>query len=714
MTARYLFLCLPLLLLVGCSQKPESKSVKQLDNYRDWAIYRGDQKANQFSELDQINASNVARLEPAWMINTGDASRGSAMQTNPIIIDDVFYMVTPAGRVLALDGATGEQYWEFDPRTPEQKNSGYSVINRGVAYWADGDEQRIFHSTGSSLYAIDAQTGKLVGTFAESGALDLRKNLGMDPEFVSCKMTSPVAVFEDYLILGTSVSEGFGASPGHIRAYSARTGEFRWIFHTIPKKGEFGHDTWEWVEGESYGGANAWGGLTIDEKRGWVFGATGSPTYDFYGANRKGKGLFGNCVLALDARTGERQWHFQTVHHDIWDMDNPPAPILVELEIDNEPREAVVQMTKMGHLFVLDRGTGEPIFPVEERPVAASDIPGEEAWPTQPFPVKPPPLVRQGFAEDDFNDTTPEAYAAAAKMAEGYSGGPIFTPPSLRGHVIVPGMSGGMEWHGASFDPSNGMLYVNVNESSNLMRLSPVTTLVDDEGLSEYDKGKLLYQLNCSACHGLQLQGAPPVVPALALTDKPDGELINTIEEGRGAMPSFNNFSNEELSGIVSYLRNPSEEPLDVSGRETRTVYLLQGYNRFEDENWIPGTKPPWGSLAAVDLNAGTIMWTTTLGEYPELVKRGIRNTGTRNFGGSVATAGGLIFVAATFDEKLRAFDTATGKILWEYQLPYGGYATPSVYAIDGRQYVAICSGGGPKVGTPSGDAVLVFALPEE
>lgn len=704
------------LISTGCSNSESVKTVKELDNNRDWAIYRGDQRANQFSSLDQINASNVDQLEIAWTFNTGDATSSSSIQSNPIVVDGVLYFVSPAGQLMALNAATGEKAWSYDPRTPEQKEGDYSVISRGATYWTDGEQQRIFFSTESYVYAIDAKSGKLISTFGDKGRLDFRNDLGIDPELVDTNMTSPPAVFENFLILGTRVGEGFGSSPGHIRAYDTVTGEFRWIFHTIPQIGEFGYDTWDWVEGETYGGANPWGGLTVDEERGWVFAATGSPTYDFYGANRKGQNLFGNCVLALNARTGERIWHYQTVHHDIWDMDNPPAPMLVEVEIDGKARDAVVQGTKMGYLFVLDRETGTPLFPVEERPVPPSDIPGEQAWPTQPVPVKPPPLTRQGFTKNDLTTRTPEAAAKALEVFEAYGPSVMFQPFSAKGHILMPGMSGGMEYHGASYDADSDMLYVNVNESTNLVRLTPTVLLKDESDLSSYEKGKLLYQLNCSSCHGLELKGVPPAIPALVGNPKPDDELRQIIRRGKGAMQPYQSFSNEQLDGLMSYIRKPDGAAMDMQGRETKTVYLMNGYTRFiDEEDGLPLFSPPYGSLAAVDLSDGTVKWKVPLGEYPELVKLGIRNTGSRHFGGVVATAGGLIFAGGTADEKIRAFDAETGKVLWEFQLPYGGYATPSIYEFDGRQFVVICAGGGQKVHrTASGDAVYAFALPKK
>ena len=677
----------------------------------DWPVYRGDPKGNQFSATAQIHAANVHRLQPAWEYHTRDANQRSTMHANPVVVNGVMYITTPALKAVALNAATGREVWVFDPA---KYNNGDVVRlrNRGVTYWKGSEGERIFHFVRDRVYAIDAESGALIPSFGTEGFIDLRQNLGVDPATAVIEMTSPGAVFKNLLIIASRVNETYDASPGHIRAYDTVTGEMKWIFHTIPAAGEVGHDTWKWVKGETYGGANAWGGLTIDEQRGWVFAATGSATDDFYGGFRKGSNLFANSVVALDAVTGERKWHYQTVRHDIWDYDNPPAPILVTLRNGTTTRDAVVQLTKMGFTFVLDRETGQPLFPVQEIAVPQSTVPGEKAWPTQLIPLKPRPLVRQSLSEADLTNITPESHAYALKEFRKYFSGSIYTPPSLQGTITTPGHLGGAEWHGASFDPLLNVLYVNVNEVPTINRLRPVHD-TEGEALNPAQLGQRIFERTCAACHGIDRQGTPSQAPPLLNVNGTNQEIENVIAQGRNAMPAFRQFQARELRALSAYLKTPPGQSNAARGStQTADRYTIDGYPLFLDQNGVPAISPPWGTLNALDLVTGDLLWRVPLGEYPQLVAKGIRNTGSLNFGGAVATAGGLIFVAATADEKIRAFEKATGRVLWEYQLPAGGYATPSVYMLDGRQYVAIAAGGSGKNATKSGDSVIAFALP--
>lgn len=683
----------------------------------DWTVDRGEPGGIQFAAMAQINATNVHELRPAWVYHTGDASRRSSMYCNPIVIDGTMYVTTPTIKAVALDAATGRMKWVFDPA---KYNNGVvtRLRNRGLAYWKGAEGARIFDFVRDRVYAIDANSGQLIQSFGEGGYIDLRENLGVDPKGVELEMTSPGAVYKNLLILGSRVGETYGAAPGYIRAYDTVTGKLKWIFYTIPKPGQLGYNTWSWPKGETFGGANAWGGITIDEKRGWAFAATGSATDDFYGAFRKGKDLFSDCVLALDANTGELKWYYQTTHHDLWDYDDPPAPVLVTVKSGGTSRDEVIQLTKMGRVFVLDRDTGKPIFPVAEVPEPPSGVPGEEAWPTQPFPLKPLPLARQGITEADLTNITPEAHESALESFRRYTSGPIYTPPSLRGIITMPGHLGGAEWGGGSFDPQLNVYYVNVNQIPTINQLRPVYGIGGNANgaqgkLSPAQLGERIYQSRCMSCHGSDRMGSPPLIPAIANLDLSRPEYKTIIKQGRNRMPAFSQLSDTALAALAAYVKNPpSNGPIGTPVKAHR--FTLNGYRVFTDGQGYPGISPPWGTLDAIDMVTGSILWKVPLGEYPALAAKGIHNTGTMSFGGPVATPGGVLFIAGTADAKIRAFSTHSGRVLWEYQLPAGGYATPSVYMVDGREYVAIAAGGGGKNATRSGDAIVAFALPEK
>jgi quinoprotein glucose dehydrogenase len=699
---------------------PGTQWNSRLNNHQDWGIYRGHSSGIQFSELDQIHTGNVQLLQKAWEYHHGNPT-GPGMYANPIIIDGLLYFTTPEVNAVALNAATGEEVWVF--RTHEYTNDErpFKGRNRGLTYWEDanGENMRILNFVKDRVYALDAKTGKLITSFGENGWIDLRKNLPQNPEQVDFEATSQGMVYKNFIIIGGRTPEEDPSTPGDVRGYDALTGEFKWIFHTIPQPREFGYDTWEFEEGVRYGGTNPWGGLTVDEERGWVFFATGSAAPDFiYGGMRKGENLFANCVVALDATTGKRVWHYQTLRHDIWDYDLPPAPILATVTSDGKSRDIVVQLTKQGLTFVLDRETGEPVFPIVDLPVPPSKVPGEEAWPTQPFPLRPPPLNRTTLRESDLSNITPETHAYVLKIFRQHETGPLYTPASMAGVITMPGHQGGAEWGGAAFDASTNVMFVNINEAPTIHSLTPLASNIDTATASSAQLGAMIYNTACTACHGVNKVGNPPLFPPLKNLNIERDSIKAILSYGRGMMPAFGHYSDKQLDDLVAYLES-NEVPIDESipdkqnGRTSKAPRYANSAPFFVDQNGYPAIAPPWGTLNAVDLDKGEILWKVPLGEYPELVAKGIRNTGSKSFGGPVVTAGNLVFIAATPDEKIRAFDKFTGQVLWEYQLPAGGYATPSVYMIDGKQYVVITAGGGGKNGTKVGDSVIAFALPD-
>jgi quinoprotein glucose dehydrogenase len=678
--------------------------------YREWSVYGGGDEAMRYTALDQINRENVRRLEVAWTYDTGDAFTGSEMQCNPIVAGGVLFATTPKLRVIALDAATGALRWQFDPYEGSKPVGRFR--NRGVAYWQNGAERRVFVVVRHFLYGLDAGSGKPIESFGARGRVDLREGLGRDPKTLTITAATPGIVYKDLLILGSLCNEALPSAPGDIRAYDVRTGRLRWTFHTIPHPGEFGYETWPKDGWQYLGAANNWAGMAVDRTRGLVFVPTGSAAFDFYGPNRIGDNLFANSVLALRAATGERVWHFQVVKHDVWDRDLPAQPVLVRVRRGARFVDAVAQTTKSGCVFVFDRTTGEPLFPIEYRHVAQSEIEGERLAATQPFPTAPPPFARQVLTEEGLTRRTPEAHAAVlARFRQLRNAGP-FTPPSLEGTIVLPGFDGGAEWGGAAFDPATGLLYVNSNEMANILRL------VERPKAQAQSSGRALYMRHCASCHGDRLEGTPPEFPALAgVGDRYlSWEIMQLVAEGRGRMPGFRQLRGDPLRAVTEYITTGKDVAAaggEVEPSPIDLKYRLDGYRKFLDPDGYPAIAPPWGTLSAINLDKGTIEWQIPFGEFPELARQGLRNTGTENYGGPVVTAGGLVFIGATnHDRKFHAFDKRTGELLWETLLPAAGNATPAVYQIGGRQFVVIACGGG-KSGAPSGGSYVAFALPK-
>ena len=669
----------------------------------DWPAYGGSSAGTRYSPLKQINRSNVARLAMAWSYDTADGA--GASQTQPIVVDGVLYGLTPRHKVIALSAATGKLLWRFDP------GKAGRGANRSVVYWSSGTDRRIFSALDSFVYALDATTGKPIPGFGKEGRIDLREGLGRDPSRLSIVLTSPGIVYKDLLIVGGRTPEALPAPPGDIRAYDVRTGSLRWSFHTIPHPGEPGYETWPKEAWTYSGSANNWAGMAVDEKRGIVYVPTGSAATDFYGADRLGDNLFANCLIALDAATGRLLWHFQAVRHDLWDRDFPSPPVLVTVKHDGKPVDAVAQPTKQGWVYLFDRVSGKPLFPIEYRKYPASSLPGEAVADTQPLPTRPAPFARQILTGDMLTNRTPEAHQwALARFRELISGGQ-FIPFSVgRETVIFPGFDGGAEWGGSAFDPESGLLFVNAND------LPWTSSMVENQGGAS---GRELYLTNCANCHGDDMSGAPPQIPALAGigTRRTRPELTALIRAGAGRMPAFPNLRPPELNALVEYLASGENKELDASEAAAKTPrFRFTGYHKFLDPDGYPAVVPPWGTLNAINLSTGEYAWKVPLGEYPELAQKGMKDTGTENYGGPVVTAGGLVFIAATdFDRKFRAFDKRTGKLLWETTLPFAANATPATYEVGGRQFVVIyATGGKGRREDPTGGMYIAFALPDK
>ena len=678
---------------------------------QDWKIVGGEGGMH-YSILTGINCKNVKNLQKVWQFDSGDEFEGSEMQCNPLVLDGVLYATTPRLRVVALDATTGKLIWDFDAHRGERIAS--KLRNRGMTYWGKGDERRLFVGIDHYIYALSAKTGRPISAFGDNGRIDLHEGLGDNARDLTVQATSPGVVYKDLLIQGTLVAEDLPAAPGHIRAFDVHTGKMRWIFHTIPQPGEPGYDTWPKDAYQKIGGANSWAGLTLDAKRGIVFAPTGSASFDFYGANRLGDNLYANCLLALNAETGHLIWYFKLVRHDVWDRDLPAAPTLIKIKRDGKTIDAIAQITKYGRVWVFDEQTGQPLVPYHEVKVPASHVDGEVLSPTQILPTDPPPFARQQVTPDILTDRTPAAHAAALAQFAKLLVGPQFTPPSFQGTVMFPGFDGGGEWGGAAWDPKTGVLYVNSNEMAWVLRIVPRS-----RGTGAMS-GATLYQQNCSGCHRADLRGSPPEFPSLIdiQAKLTRDEVKNMVQHGGGRMPGFGRLGDSAVNALVDYLISGKDVKLDGAEHQSATSfsplkYGVDGYNKWLDPDGYPAVKPPWGTLNAINLNTNKYVWKEPFGQIPELAAQGMKNTGSENYGGSVVTAGGLLFIGATTrDRKFRAFDKLTGDLLWETTMPASGNATPAIYQVNGREYVVIGAGGGKAKGN-SGGSYIAFAIPK-
>ncbi|MEO6187830.1 MAG: PQQ-binding-like beta-propeller repeat protein [Ginsengibacter sp.] len=699
---------------------------------KDWPLYGGNKEGNRYSPLTQIDTSNVQNLEVAWMYNAAEPidstdpnNRAKAIQCQPIVVHGILYGTTPELKLFALDAGTGKQLWKFEP-LKDGKNYRMINANRGVAYWESGKEKRILYSAGASLFSVNADNGQVDSAFGTHGIVDLHEGLAPDSSIdvsqLSVSANTPGIVYKNLLIIGSSVSEAGDAAPGSVRAFDVTNGKLVWTFHTVPHPGEVGYDTWPKDAWKQIGAANNWSGLSLDPKRGVVFFGTGSPSSDFYGGNRKGMNLFANCVLALDASTGKMKWYFQTIHHDLWDRDIPSPPNLTTINHNGKMIDVAVQSTKDGLVYVLNRDDGTSIFPIEERPVPTNGLPGEHPWPTQKYPSKPLPLSHQVFTEDDITDLSPESHSYVSELYKKYRTDNKFTPPDTTGTILF-GFSGGAEWGGNAVSP-DGIFFQNSNDDPWLTIM--VDTGTRNQEFTSMSTGNKLYQVNCAVCHGEDRRGSGTQFPSLINVGKnrTAAQINSVIKTGAGRMPSFQRLSESDRNLIVAYLFNMppnarpqvfSEHNSTAAAPETKKqfgfkpAYVNKVWRRLTDQDGYPAIKPPWGTFNAIDLNTGDYLWRVPLGEYPELAKKGIPITGTESYGGPLATAGGLVFIAGTRDEKIRAFDKKTGKVVWEYLLPAGGFATPISYEVDGIQYIVIAAGGAR--GLKAGGNYVAFAL---
>jgi len=689
----------------SCSSKPSANS--------DWPIYGGSHEKTHYVAKTEINPENLHRLTKVWEYRTGDADKGTQIQTNPLVLDSILYGISPQLKLFALNAKSGEALWTFDPFAldlEKRKDFHFSMnVSRGITHYKNKSGQSLlFYGVGSSLIAVNAQNGILHASFGQGGILDLHTGLGDRAKDLYLAATSPGVIFENLIIMGSRVNEGLPAAPGNIRAFDAETGALVWNFHTIPQPKEAGFDSWDDPQAWTWaGGANAWAGFSLDTERGILYAPTGSASYDFYGANRLGNNLYANSIVALDAKTGHLKWHYQTVHHDVWDRDLPTPPVLFDYKQDNKMVPALAQVTKSGLVFVLNRVTGKPLYEIREEKVPTnSPLAGEKLSPTQPVPTFFSPFSRQKFTEKDLNPfVSPEEKKALAARLKSYRKEHIFAPPSEEGTLIFPGYDGGAEWGGPALDPKKQWLYINTNEMPWVLTMVPQTEHTQNQNAEQ------IYTTNCLSCHGNTFEGGDHVPSLLGLQKRFSSKTIaEIIQSGKRIMPAFTQLDEKSIALLTDYLLTLKPgQTITTKDNFTPKGYLSTGYHKFLTEDGYPAISPPWGTLTALDLTTGKIAWKTPLGNTP-IGEAQKTITGTENYGGPLVTQSGLVFIAATSDQKIRAFDKNNGTLLWEADLPFSGFATPVLVRFENRSYLIIACGGG-KLNTPSGDTYVAFAL---
>jgi glucose dehydrogenase len=739
-------------------------------DHKTWSDNGGGPDNSHYMDLKQITKDNVSQLQVAWSYPSNDTI---SYVWNPLVVGNVMYVLARNDALVALDATSGKEIWVHEALQ--------GIEPRGINYWESKDhkDKRLIFARAGFLEEINATTGKSILTFGTDGIVDLHAGLGRfstSGPLGRIQSNNPGKIFENLLIEGSATGEGYMSPPGDLRAYNVITGALVWQFHTVPHPGEYGYDTWKNKDAWRYaGGANTWGEITIDTQRGIAYFPTGSATYDFYGADRVGNDLFGDCLIALDARTGKRLWHFQNVHHDLWDYDDTAAPQLITIDREGKKVDAVAMAGKTGFLYVFDRVTGKPIWPIVERTVPRSDMPGEQASPTQPIPTAPPPFAVQKFTADDIDPyiLTPEERAHWTEVVSEARNEGIFTPPSMRDTVQMPGNEGGANWGTTAANPVKGLVYVmTLNQPAILKMSDAMPGRNTDAGAAARPvngsaaQGRTIYVSNCQGCHGADLKGNTTYPSLVDITQRIDLDTIrSTINGGRGPMPAFSPEINEtDMNALLAYLSNPAAAaggrggrgqaaeapapnlggPVVASGGSpagkimTAAVAATRGLTSYggmggppypdgvdaPDVRYYTGyniqgniIKPPFATLTAYDLNKGTIQWQIPVGDDMRAIREGVHDTGGIDIRvGMVTTSTGLIFMPGG-DLKIRAYDQGTGKVLWTASLPGNSQGIPAMYEVGGKQYLIVnatsAPGGRAQVSSNLPRGYIAYALPD-